>query len=63
MDLRDSPDEAAFRGEARAFLDAHAPEGGLPTDNYADPDADVAAILEKNRAWQCAYRLWVCCPA
>lgn len=52
MDLRDSPDEAAFRSEARAFLDAHAPEGGLPTDNYADPDADAAAILEKNRAWQ-----------
>ncbi len=49
MDLDDSPREAAFRAEARAFLAAHAPA------SFADPyDAavDEERLLAESKAWQ-----------
>ena len=49
MDFRDSPHEAAFRSEARAFLDAHAP-ARLP--DYADQSVDQEQVLTQARAWQ-----------
>ncbi len=49
MDFRDSPQEAAFRGEARAFLDEHAPQR-LP--DYADESVDQEEVLTQARAWQ-----------
>jgi alkylation response protein AidB-like acyl-CoA dehydrogenase len=50
MDLNDSPQEAAFRAEARAFLDEHAPEssGG----DYFDDQVDSEHFLEEAKAWQ-----------
>jgi alkylation response protein AidB-like acyl-CoA dehydrogenase len=50
MDLSDSPREAAFRTEARAFLEEHAPQGGLP-DYYRQDIADED-LLGAQRAWQ-----------
>ncbi|MCG8588901.1 MAG: acyl-CoA dehydrogenase family protein [Proteobacteria bacterium] len=49
MDLRDSPSEAAFRAEARAFLEAQ-PDPEMP--DYADDAVDDAEFLSKARAWQ-----------
>ena len=49
MDFRDSPQEAAFRSEARAFLDAHAP-ARLP--DYADQSVDQEQVLVQARGWQ-----------
>ncbi len=49
MDFRDSPHEATFRSEARAFLDAHAP-ARLP--DYADESADQDEVLTRAKAWQ-----------
>ena len=49
MDLSDSPGEAAFRAEARAFLAAHAPASfGDPYDE----SVDESRLLEQSRAWQ-----------
>jgi acyl-CoA dehydrogenase len=49
MDLRDSPKEAEFRAEARAFLEAHAPEESI---DFFDDDADDQELLEKSLRWQ-----------
>ena len=49
MDFRDSPKEAEFRAEARAFLEAHAPEE--PVD-FFDDEADEEELLEKSLDWQ-----------
>jgi alkylation response protein AidB-like acyl-CoA dehydrogenase len=49
MDLRDSPEEAAFRAEVRAFLETNAPRD-LP--DYYDDQVDHAAFLARSRAWQ-----------
>lgn len=49
MDLRDSPQEAAFRAEARAFLDAQ-DNPRLP--DYADDLVDDVDLLSRQRAWQ-----------
>jgi alkylation response protein AidB-like acyl-CoA dehydrogenase len=53
MRRRDTPEEAAFRAEARAWLEAHArPRGGEaagPRDH--GPEAE-AAFFERCRAWQ-----------
>jgi len=49
MDLRDSPKEAEFRAEARAFLEAHAPEESI---DFFDDDADEQELLEKSLRWQ-----------
>ena len=56
MDFDDTPEEAAFRAEARAWLDAHAPRrptvaaGALRT-HVAD-DAGQASHVSACRAWQ-----------
>ena len=56
MDFDDTPEEAAFRAEAIAFLDAHAPDdpearraggGTLVTDAEAEH-----RFVEASRAWQ-----------
>jgi alkylation response protein AidB-like acyl-CoA dehydrogenase len=49
MDLRDSPHEAAFRAEARAFLEQHAP-AGLP--DYFDDQIDAETYVGHSTAWQ-----------
>jgi acyl-CoA dehydrogenase len=49
MDFRDSPSEAAFRAQARAFLAEH-PPARMP-DYFEDAD-DAAATLALWRAWQ-----------
>jgi alkylation response protein AidB-like acyl-CoA dehydrogenase len=49
MDFRDSPAEAAFRAEARAFLDAHAP---ARLGDYWSDDASQAEVFAQHRAWQ-----------
>jgi alkylation response protein AidB-like acyl-CoA dehydrogenase len=48
MDFDDTPDEAAFRSAAKAFLDAHAPPGGLRYDQLVEMSERVRA----QRAWQ-----------
>jgi len=52
MDFEDSPEEAAFRAEARAWLDAHAKpkvkrEASDPLDERSDP-----AAMKRAREWQ-----------
>jgi alkylation response protein AidB-like acyl-CoA dehydrogenase len=49
MDFRDSPEQAAFRSEARAFLEAHAPR---ETPDYFGDEIDHEAALAGSRAWQ-----------
>jgi alkylation response protein AidB-like acyl-CoA dehydrogenase len=49
MDFRDSPPEAAFRAEARAFLEAHAPEK-IP--GYGHEDFDEQQVVAQARQWQ-----------
>jgi alkylation response protein AidB-like acyl-CoA dehydrogenase len=49
MDLRDSPKEAEFRAEARAFLEAHAPEEPI---DFFDDEADEQELLERSLRWQ-----------
>ncbi len=49
MDLSDSPAEAAFRAEARAFLAEHAPTEGI---NTYRADVGEAVALERSAAWQ-----------
>jgi acyl-CoA dehydrogenase len=49
MDLNASPDEAAFRSQARGFLAAHAPA------SFADPydeAVDEERLLAESKAWQ-----------
>jgi len=55
VDIDDTPEEAAFRAEARAWLDAHAIPRGHPDDFSAGlwtDDYDEAVHLERCRAWQ-----------
>ncbi len=49
MDFRDSLSEAAFRAEARAFLDAHAPRGFR---SYTTEGADMEQVFREHVAWQ-----------
>ena len=45
MDLRDNPDEAAFRAELRAWLDANLPDekrGGRGGAQRFDDEGDVS---------------------
>src|SRR5687768_12534741 len=56
MDFDDSPEEAAFRAEARAWLEAHARRRG-PDDviPYGMPDAhtpEEAEHVQRARDWQ-----------
>ncbi|WP_321488593.1 acyl-CoA dehydrogenase family protein [uncultured Hyphomonas sp.] len=47
MDFNDTPEEAAFRAEARAFLEQHLkPKGSAPASR------DRVNMLEKAKAWQ-----------
>jgi len=48
MDFSDSPTEAAFRAEARAFLDEHAPQ---EFGSYTSGD-DQELVFEQHKAWQ-----------
>jgi acyl-CoA dehydrogenase len=49
MDFRDSPREAAFRAEATAFLDAHAPRSFR---SYTTEGADMEEVFAEHVAWQ-----------
>jgi alkylation response protein AidB-like acyl-CoA dehydrogenase len=49
VDLSDSPAEAAFRSEARAFLLAHAPTAGI---NTYRADVEETVALDQAAAWQ-----------
>jgi acyl-CoA dehydrogenase len=49
MDFRDSPSEAAFRAEATAFLDAHAPR---QFRSYTTEGADMEEVFHEHVAWQ-----------
>jgi alkylation response protein AidB-like acyl-CoA dehydrogenase len=55
VDIDDTPDEAAFRLEARAWLGAHAPAKGSADDfseGFFDPDVDVVWLMARNAEWQ-----------
>jgi alkylation response protein AidB-like acyl-CoA dehydrogenase len=55
VDVADSPSEAAFRAEARAWLDVNAIPKGHPDDftlNFFTAGADWQAIDERCRKWQ-----------
>jgi alkylation response protein AidB-like acyl-CoA dehydrogenase len=55
VDIDDSPDEAAFRLEARSWLRDHAPAKGSVDDfseGFFDPDADVAWLMARSTEWQ-----------
>ena len=49
MDFRDSPKEAAFRAEARAFLETHRPERW---EHPFDEGVDEERLLAVSKAWQ-----------
>ena len=49
MDFRDSPSEAAFRAEATAFLDVHAPR---EFRSYTTEGADMEEVFREHVAWQ-----------
>ena len=51
MDFDDTPEEAAFRAEARAFLDANASRKTRATRAYQSLELDDAAV-KKAQAWQ-----------
>ncbi len=51
MDFRDSPNEAAFRAEARAFLEAHAPDE-LANPYEEDTLEEQQRALPGAREWQ-----------
>ena len=50
MDLNDSAHEAAFRAEARAFLDEHAPAEPMP--QYHKEFVGDEGLVGRHRAWQ-----------
>ncbi len=55
MDFDDTPREASFRAEARAWLDAHAPAKGSPEDfsgGYLEGTADAATHIARAKEWQ-----------
>ncbi len=55
MDFDDTPREAAFRAEARAWLDAHAPAKGSPEDfsgGYLEGATDAATHIARATRWQ-----------
>jgi alkylation response protein AidB-like acyl-CoA dehydrogenase len=51
VQIGDSPEEAAFRAEARAWLEANAPKKGAPGDFSGDTRRD-AEYVAANKAWQ-----------
>lgn len=49
MDFRDAPREAAFRAEARAFVEAHAPKRWR---HPFDDGVDERELIDAQKAWQ-----------
>jgi alkylation response protein AidB-like acyl-CoA dehydrogenase len=49
LDLHDSPSEAAFRAEARAFLSEHAQQGKL---DYYEEEISTPELLAAAKRWQ-----------
>ena len=47
MDLNDTPQQASFRRQARAWLDAHKAQAPPRSGSYEDPE-----YVEARRAWQ-----------
>jgi alkylation response protein AidB-like acyl-CoA dehydrogenase len=59
VDVDDTPEEAAFRAEAKAWLAANASPKGAPddwSDGFFDVSMDDAELMAKSRDWQ--RRLW-----
>ena len=55
MDLKDSPEQAEFRAEVRAWLDDNAPKDLLPAlqeAGYGKSPFDGKTYLEHSKAWQ-----------
>ncbi len=55
VDFDDTAEEAAFRAEARAWLEAHAPAKGSPEDfsqGFLEGTADVAQHVARAQEWQ-----------
>ncbi len=52
MRREDTPEEAAFRAEARAWLEANAPAEGFARAGHAHTPEAEAAWFERCRAWQ-----------
>ena len=55
MDFDDTPQEAEFRAEARAWLEAHAPAKGSPEDfstGMLEGTMDPAEFMRRVKAWQ-----------
>ncbi len=55
VDFDDTPDEAAFRKEARAWLEAHAPAKGSPDDfstGFLEGTMDPDEFHARAKAWQ-----------
>ncbi len=55
VDFDDTPDEAAFRIEARTWLEAHAPAKGGPDDfstGFVEGSMDPDEFMERAKAWQ-----------
>ena len=55
MDFEDTPEEAAFRAEARTFLDANA-ERKTPGTGFKTPDS-VDELITMAKVWQARRRL------
>jgi alkylation response protein AidB-like acyl-CoA dehydrogenase len=58
MDFADTPEEAAFRAECRAWLDAHAmpraPTAGTDVIAILDPEFDHDTGIDRAKRWQAA---------
>jgi acyl-CoA dehydrogenase len=55
VDFDDTPEEAAFRTEARAWLEAHAPRKGSPEDwstGFLERTMDPHEFTRRAKAWQ-----------
>jgi alkylation response protein AidB-like acyl-CoA dehydrogenase len=55
MDLEDTPEQAAFRAECRAFLDAHAPQALRPkleASTFGRTAFEPKEYLREAKAWQ-----------
>ncbi|CAN5602801.1 acyl-CoA dehydrogenase family protein [soil metagenome] len=55
MDFDDTPEEASFRTEARAWLEAHAPAKGSPDDfstGFLEGTISPEVFMERTKAWQ-----------
>ena len=59
MDFNDTPQEAAFRAEARAFLDSVAPRKQDPNQTWAsiveDKSADNIVLLAKEPSYRLSH--------